>query len=270
MKPSKLVKNQVKTLVKYDVVVNGEKFKKVVCKIRFDDECGNGHNSFSITGDFYLNQREINRDDPSMCGCCHDELVQVFPEIEHLIKWHLCSTDSPMHYVANTLFHARTTTHTGKKVGEPVAFEKRVLLGNSKWPLKFSTNFINWLSDALKHGWILKAVAVEHEENKKGGYQFSPKYTIEGFDCKWCYCPFDSLEEVNAFLDTYTNHGCVITDIPTKYCEAVEPNIEAARRIARWPDATLEQLQNKELLESRLPSLLESMRNDIESFGFEW
>jgi hypothetical protein len=36
----------------------------------------------------------------------HEELAVVFPELAHLTKWHLVSTDGPMHYIANTTYHA--------------------------------------------------------------------------------------------------------------------------------------------------------------------
>lgn len=64
-------------------------------EISYDDCCGNGHNSFAITVD----ARDFG-------GCMHDEIETVFPEYAHLIKWHLTSTDGPMHYIANTVYHA--------------------------------------------------------------------------------------------------------------------------------------------------------------------
>lgn len=151
-----LTKNQKKILVRESVHVNGTLYKRVGARVRFDDSCGNGHNSFSITGSFYRTQRQIDNDDPEMVGCCHDELVRVFPELKHLFKWHLCSTDGPVHYIANTTYHAK-----------------------------------------------------------------------------------------NGALD-------------------------AARRCAVWPDATLEQLQDRDALQARLPQLLADMKADIEAFGFTW
>lgn len=71
--------------------------------IRFDDECRNGRNTFSITA----NIRELGRRDCVAGGCLHDEVEKVFPELAHLIKWRLYSTDGPMHYVANTMYHAK-------------------------------------------------------------------------------------------------------------------------------------------------------------------
>ena len=64
----------------------------------FDDSCGNGHNTFSMTVDTYKNGRMI------ACGCQHDIVEKVFPEYAKYIKWHLCSTDGPLHYIANTMY----------------------------------------------------------------------------------------------------------------------------------------------------------------------
>lgn len=89
-----LTKNQTKTFRReYD----GE---TIVATVRHGDRCGNGHNTFSITGDVYKAGRLES------CGCIHDEIAEHFPELAPLIKWHLCSTDGPMHYVANTVYHA--------------------------------------------------------------------------------------------------------------------------------------------------------------------
>lgn len=81
-------------------------------QIRFDDRCGNGHSAFSITG-------EVKRQSlGAVVGACHEDLAEAFPELAHLFKWHLCSTDGPMHYVANTLYHASDRDHNGLRHGE--------------------------------------------------------------------------------------------------------------------------------------------------------
>lgn len=88
----------------------------LVAKVRYDDDCKNGHNTFAITGELYdqgrangepstLNSKGVKRWMGS-CGCLHDEIAAAFPELAPLIKWHLVSSDSPMHYVANTIYHA--------------------------------------------------------------------------------------------------------------------------------------------------------------------
>jgi uncharacterized protein Usg len=80
--------------------------------IRFDDECGNGHNTFAITGDVRVPRKR----DIVAGGCLHDEIAKVFPELEKFIKWHLCATDGPMHYVANTVYHASDKDHNGREI----------------------------------------------------------------------------------------------------------------------------------------------------------
>ena len=131
---------------------------EMTVQVRFDDECGNGHNTFAITAD--IRGRRVD-----MGGCLHDEIREHFPELTHLIRWHLVSTDGPMHYIANTTYFASAT---------------------------------DWKGDPQT------------------------------------------------------------------------PNLEAARRAANWPDATLEQLQSEEALTARLDGLLAEFREAVESAGFEW
>ena len=78
---------------------DGKTYLITVC-LRFDDEFRNGHETFSITANIRENGREY------MVGCCHDEIERSFPELAHLIKWHLVSTDGPLRYLANTMYHA--------------------------------------------------------------------------------------------------------------------------------------------------------------------
>lgn len=102
MKDSILTKKQVKTETKF-FHENGTEYR-ITVKLRYDDECGNGHNTFSITAD--IDEKTKNgkwRDDSG--GCIHDEIVKHFPKYAPFIKWHLCSSDGPMYYIENTLYH---------------------------------------------------------------------------------------------------------------------------------------------------------------------
>lgn len=101
-----LTKKQVKTFgpVPYD---NG---CFIVAKVRHDDECNNGHNTFAITAKIYEPHHQ-----PHSYGCCHEEVARAFPDLAPLIKWHLMSTDGPMHYEANALYWAG---HCGYRDGQ--------------------------------------------------------------------------------------------------------------------------------------------------------
>lgn len=92
---SKLTQYQVKKLT-----FNKDN-QKLIVKLQYDDNCGNGHNTFSITGALYTNSFEDS------FGCIHNIIAKFAPKLKHLFKWHLCSSDGPMHYIANTMYYAK-------------------------------------------------------------------------------------------------------------------------------------------------------------------
>ena len=100
MKESVLTKNQVRTISK-NITYNGHQ-RVMTVTLRYDDRCNNGHNTFSITG----NISTLTRNTCIVSGCIHDEIREFFPELTKYIKWHLCSSNGPLHYIANTLYHA--------------------------------------------------------------------------------------------------------------------------------------------------------------------
>jgi hypothetical protein len=99
MSASVLTKKQTKTFGPRPISGWGQN-ATLTAEVRYDDECGNGHNSFSVTGEIRVPRRR----DCEACGMLHDEIRKVFPELEPYLKWHLVSSDKPMHYIANTLY----------------------------------------------------------------------------------------------------------------------------------------------------------------------
>lgn len=263
---SKLTKKQVKTFEK--MLPNN---RRIIAKVRYDDECGNGHNSFAITGTIYSSQISTIDRYHETGGCIHEDIAEHFPELAPLLKWHLTSSDGPMHYIANTTYHARTCDTEGAKVGEPVKFEERLQFGD--FPMTFkepSKGFFEFLKGCKSDFSDLVIEPVEHIKSKGSDYDFSPKYTFQGFSVAWHYCPFDSGNEAYEFLQALQSYGAIFTQKPVAWAKAVEPNIEAARSCAVWPEATLEQLQDKKALADRLPALMAEFKRDIESLGFEY
>lgn len=115
---SKTVKRQTKQLQKF----KGNML--YILTLRWDDSCGNGHNSFAITLDILEKTRKRNFEIHDLkeiikadgttsiyeCvsgGCQHDAVARIFPEYKHLISWHLCSSNAPLHYIENTTYHAK-------------------------------------------------------------------------------------------------------------------------------------------------------------------
>lgn len=82
--------------------------KTIYVKIRLNDECKNGHQDFSITGDIYeAGKPKIDR--YHLCGgCIHDDIEKYFPQFIPFIKLHLCDYKGiPMHAGANGYYHLR-------------------------------------------------------------------------------------------------------------------------------------------------------------------
>ena len=109
---NEIIKNQKREYTK--TWINGGLKYAIVAKVRHDDECGNGHNSFAITANIYSSETRSRRDGYIrgvggwiMGGCCHDEIKRHVPELAPFIKWHLCDAENgPMHYIANALYYA--------------------------------------------------------------------------------------------------------------------------------------------------------------------
>lgn len=73
-------------------VINNKRF---FVYLSYDDRHKNGHNIFSISGAYN-----------NSFGCMHEEISKYFPELRKYIKWHLCSSVGPVHYIENTIYNA--------------------------------------------------------------------------------------------------------------------------------------------------------------------
>lgn len=103
---SVLTKEQVKTFRK-SYVESGEEYV-LIAKVRYDDECGNGYNTFKITGEIWRAKHGQPTGRCVACGCIHDDIAKHLPQLAPYIKWHLVSSDMPMHYIANTVYHVQS------------------------------------------------------------------------------------------------------------------------------------------------------------------
>ena len=76
-----------------------------VIKIRLNDECKNGHQDFSITGDQYKAGKPHTDRNLIGGGAMGDELAVLFPEFAQFNALHLCDwLGQPMHALANGLY----------------------------------------------------------------------------------------------------------------------------------------------------------------------
>jgi hypothetical protein len=214
-------------------------------EIRHDDQCKNGHNSFAITATVRT-PKSIRHRDIAAGGCLHDDIAQVFPELAHLIKWHLSSTDGPWGYIGSTLHFAGDRDYNGLRKGE-----KRQTKNGRTGALCWELVAINSLGVGVS--------------STPTGDEYRHSDTVPLF-----------ILDKHCQGDTPPLATPVLKWIPScRIGEGKARELEAARRVAVWPDATDEQLclprdELKALLEARLPALMDAFRADIESIGFQF
>ena len=114
---TKIVREQLRTYG--PVPISGYGVGAMITAIvRFDDRCGNGYNTFSITAEVTTPESR-RRCATETGGCMHDEVAAALPELAPLLKWHLVSTDGPLNYVENTMYWLGHRGYTNGKPGDP-------------------------------------------------------------------------------------------------------------------------------------------------------
>lgn len=251
-----LTKNQERTFIAKD-----PEGKRLEITVRFDDRCGNGHNDLSVTASGY-----------DYCGCCHDEIKactdlppSIKAKIDRAIEFHLVSTDGPMHYVANALYHASTKDCSGREKGEPYNYETEYFFNKSPIPFKCSKELKKFIDVGEFDKIVIESY--DHTNFETYGTHHTFKGLYKGGRKDWYGCEFSSLQEarqVKKALET-----CTITSetIPTSWGKGKDADLAAARSCALWPEAELKDF-TKENLEARLPKILEELKEIVESFGF--
>lgn len=211
-------------------------------ELRYDDECGNGHNDFAITA--IISGARYRHDNGSI-GCAHDDIAQVFPELAHLIKWHLCSSEGPIHYIANTIHFAGDRDCHGLRKGE----KRQIINGRTKQP--------RWKLEIMNKSGVMISDTPTGQEYKDA--ETVPLFIVtDKFDG-----PADELPPVPE-----------MQWVPwCRVGEGKERELESARRAAIWPDATDAQLVQepdklRAALEARLPALLAEFREAMTLCGF--
>lgn len=163
-------------VVKTGIFADGRQYRAV---IRLNDECKNGHEDFSITGDIW--EKGKPKTDRYMItgGAIGDELAKLNKNFALINKLHLCDANGiPMHATANMFFHLKQ----GKYNNEPMTKEKfckyyriteeqYIKLSEASDKDHFITIFIdmpeileNWKKEALK--------AIEWIESENPGLKF--------------------------------------------------------------------------------------------------
>ena len=216
-------------------------------EVRFDDYCGNGRNSFGITGDVRDPSKRGERGWLAG-GCLHEDIAAVFPELAPLIGFHLSDTAGPMHYAANAVYLAGDRDHNGLRKDETRPRTTRD--GSAMWEL------VAIASGPRAEGLRLSDTPTGRE--------------------------YIGAETVPLFILTKTAQGERPPVTPQLEWRQVirvgkgkARDLDGARIAANWPDATDEELmqepaQLREVLAQRLPALQAAFRAAMIGAGFYW
>ena len=275
---SQLTKNQ--TLAKTIQWTGAERERhRLVITFRHDDKCGNGHNTFTVNADhdYYRavvqGGQDVGHWEEIEGGRLDSLIARKAPQFLPFLKWHLCSVDGPMHYPGNVLFLAGDRDCWGRRKGEPSSIEPGITFGDNPIVHGFGTwtnaPFIRFLRNQAPE-FNFSIVEVPHREDSPYATKFNPKYTFHLFTDRWYECPFDTYGEAERFLIALQTGKPQFVDVPTAYSQGKDRELDSARRSAIWPDATIEQLTDREILMARLPALLAELKRDVESLGFTY
>lgn len=174
---------------------------------------------------YELNKNKNFSDRGFISGGCNLELIaKEFPKLKTLCKFHLCSTEGPMHYIANTLYFISNRDHNG------------LLKGETRQIKNGKTGLLCW-----------HLVALDSDNNE------IDLYTL------------------NKSVDSNSQPVCTynLTYRPwNRIGEGKEPDLNAARNFAIWPEAYFDDF-TEEKLRARLPFLIQELKTESEKF-LDW
>jgi len=111
---------------------------------------------FSVTGDIERQARN-NRWMEDSSGSIHDDIARHFPKLAKYIPWHLVSTESPMHYLANARYWYEKIGKPKTKSYDPdpeEAFKETIVFGaipGEKLPVRVQWPQVKeWLKGRLE------------------------------------------------------------------------------------------------------------------------
>ncbi len=177
-----------------------------------------------------------------------------------------------MHYVANTTYFAGNRDHNGLLEGEASAAHHELFVNFANNPIRHKLRKMQKFAEFLKDNapqFDFEIIGIDHDNRET----YETKYTFGGYADKWHECPFDSQDDAERFLYALQNCDPKFATAPTVFGKGKKRELETARHSAIWPDATDEQLslpkdELTQLLNDRLPALLEEFRIAVESIGF--
>lgn len=185
-----------------------------------------------------------------------------------------------LHYPANPLYMASNKDTDGKRKGE--LYNDTPVIEISGFPHFLPVKFIDWVTN-IPHNFMVFPVPVHHD---KGEGEYEPTWTLGYlsqdsigeeciYECSWHSAPFKghaakAMHQAEAFAAVINAGNYTISSRKTQIGKGKPHEFDRARRIAYWPDATEEQLQDKQAYMDRLPALIAELITHINTVGLTY
>lgn len=97
----------------------------LIAHVKLADDCRNGHQDFSVTGEIYKAGKPRTDRNLIACGAMGDTIKQLMPELGIFCDLHLCDyLGAPMHAVANMHYHMTNEFNAGDPIDSAAHREK--------------------------------------------------------------------------------------------------------------------------------------------------
>lgn len=101
--------NDLRFSTKKEINYEGTK-ATIYVDIHLNDQCKNGHQDFSITGDIYKGAGKADRNFITG-GCIHEDILEHFPDFAQFVSLHLCDVyGAPMYAIENGFYHLQNSS----------------------------------------------------------------------------------------------------------------------------------------------------------------
>lgn len=173
--------NKLKAYKVKEYTKNGRKYR-IKVEIRLNDECGNGYEDFALTADGY-EIKANGREEWAFGGCCHDEILALFPELKIFERLHLCDfKGAPMYPEANLFYHIKDNNLeavksylypcTDDEIADAMTMANKDKLFVKMWLInnRLPQRWQEWANKAIEH---LEAMTGQKFESKATKSHFS-------------------------------------------------------------------------------------------------
>jgi hypothetical protein len=222
------------------------------------------------TGERYQHEGERN-----VKNLILQEAARAFPELEDAVRFNLCSISGPRNYIEDSLFHAGVKDKYGLKRGEVFRTESRVKFGDFPMTKALPGPLLNMIKNGFDFS-VAEIAAYDHKTDPKCATQ----YMIKGYEelCgnevdpvagRWLDCTHYLRSDLEELIECCAEYPTEIVRVPVAWSKGKDPDLEAARKSAIWPDAELKDF-TREKLEARLPDLLKELKETVERLGMTY